>query len=71
MYGTYQRALADHGLTVPEAFTNKRRFIRALRDRLKPEVQASPQHRQARKAFYRECLGHLADDYEIMVSFRF
>jgi hypothetical protein len=67
-YGTYQRALASHGLSIPRAVVNQHAFKEAMLSRLSAKGKADPKFVDQ---FIKGAYKHLMNDYQIMIEFRF
>ena len=66
-YGTYQRALSSHGLTIGAALANPDRFRAALLSRLSKAGKADPKFLAAYLAGAQE---HLEEEASMMAQFR-
>ena len=66
-YGTYQRALRAHKLTIGQAVASPERFRAAMLSRLSKAGRNDPVFV---RAFMRDAEGYLRNDHRIMQEFR-
>jgi hypothetical protein len=66
-YGTYQRALSSHGMSIAKGINDPAKFREAMISRLSPEAR---KRLDIVDAFVKSAREHLENDFDIMLSFR-